>query len=429
MTTALRDTAASYSPPPPTPGTTKQRIASLDIVRGVVVVLMAIDHVRVFSGLPAGGPTPGIFFTRWITHFVAPAFVFLAGTAAFLYGRRVNDRGKLARFLLTRGLWLVLLELTVIRLSWTFNFDFANYMLAGVIWMIGWCMVLMSAIVYLPIKAIAVGSVSVIVLHNVTDLFPGFRSTISQGTLGWLGKIAYTGGAIPNGESGPLLILFVIVPWIAVMAAGYAFGSVMVLSPERRRALCITIGSAAIVAFVLLRALDFYGDPRHWRPRAPAAAQPVTATTAQPAIAQQPPRPQPPAVLAFLGTTKYPASLLFLLMTLGPTLVLIGLVEGATGRVAGVLETFGKVPFFYYLLHIPTIHLAAIVVSRVRDGSVTPWLFENHPMGNSGPPPGYTWSLGLLYLVWAIVIGVLYFACRWYAGVKSRSRSVWLSYL
>jgi len=436
-TSAIREAAASYSPPPPSPGTTKRRIASLDIVRGVVVVLMAIDHVRVYSGLPAGGPTPGIFFTRWITHFVAPAFVFLAGTAAFLYGQRVNDRGKLARFLLTRGLWLVLLELTVIRLCWTFNFDFANYMLAGVIWMIGWCMVLMSAIVYLPIKAIAVGSVSVILLHNVTDLFGGFRSAISQGALGWLGKIAYAGGAIPNGESGPLLILFVIVPWIAVMAAGYAFGPVMQLSPERRRALCIKIGGAAIVAFVLLRALDFYGDPRHWRPRAPAAAQagpanaaqPATATTPPPTAAQQPPRRQPPAVLAFLGTTKYPASLLFLLMTLGPTLVLIGLVEGATGRVAGALETFGKVPFFYYLLHIPTIHLAAIVVSRVRDGSVTPWLFENHPMGNSGAPPGYTWSLGLLYLVWAIVIGVLYLACRWYAGVKSRSRSRWLSYL
>ncbi|HEY7393703.1 MAG TPA: heparan-alpha-glucosaminide N-acetyltransferase domain-containing protein [Gemmatimonadaceae bacterium] len=424
-TTTLREAAASYSPP--SPGTARPRIASLDIVRGVVVVLMAIDHVRVYSGLPAGGPTPGIFFTRWITHFVAPAFVFLAGTSAFLYGRRVNDRGKLARFLLTRGLWLVLLELTVIRLGWTFNLDFANYMLAGVIWMIGWCMVLMSAIVYLPMKAIAAGSLSVILLHNVTDFFPDFRSTISQGAFGWLGKIAYAGGAIPNGESGPLLILFVLVPWIAVMAAGYAFGPVMSLSPERRRALCIKIGTAAIVAFVLLRALDFYGDPRHWRQRAPAAAQ--ATATAQPPVAQQPPRPQPPAVLSFLGTTKYPASLLFLLMTLGPTLVLIGLVEGATDRVAGALETFGKVPFFYYLLHIPTIHLAAIVVSRVRDGSVTPWLFENHPMGNSGPPPGYTWSLGLLYLVWGIVIGVLYVACRWYAGVKSRSRSPWLSYL
>jgi uncharacterized membrane protein len=432
-TTAVREAAASYLPP--SPETTKQRIASLDIVRGVVVVLMAIDHARVYSGLPAGGPTPGIFFTRWITHFVAPAFVFLAGTAAFLYGQRVNDRGKLARFLLTRGVWLVLLELTVIRLCWTFNFDFANYMLAGVIWMIGWCMVLMSAVVYLPIKTIAVGGVSVILLHNITDLVPGFRSTISQGALGWLGKIAYAGGAIPNGESGPLLILFVIVPWIAVMAAGYAFGPVMQLSPERRRALCIKIGSAAIAAFVLLRALDSYGDPRHWRPRAVAAAQarPVNATQPAPATtppaAQQPPRPRPPAVLSFLGTTKYPASLLFLLMTLGPTLVLIGLVEGATGRVAGALETFGKVPFFYYLLHIPTIHLAAIVVSGIRDGSITPWLFENHPMGNSGPPPGYTWSLGLLYLVWAIVIGLLYVACRWYAGVKSRSRSQWLSYL
>src|SRR5512144_2023389 len=150
----------------------RQRIVSLDVVRGIVMILMAIDHVRVYSGQPAGGPTPGIFFTRWITHFVAPAFVFLAGTSAYLYGQRVGDTRKLARFLLTRGLWLVLLELTVLRVAWTFNFDFAHYLLAGVIWMIGWCMVLMSAIVFLPHTAIAVGSVAILLGHNLTDLFP-----------------------------------------------------------------------------------------------------------------------------------------------------------------------------------------------------------------------------------------------------------------
>src|SRR5215467_5209147 len=150
----------------------RTRIASLDIVRGIVVVLMAIDHVRVYSGQPAGGPTPGIFFTRWITHFVAPAFLFLAGTSAFLYGQRVGDRGKLAKFLVTRGLWLVLLELTVLRVAWTFNFDFAHYLLAGVIWMIGWCMVLMAGIIYLPTAAFAVFGIGLILLHNVTDFFP-----------------------------------------------------------------------------------------------------------------------------------------------------------------------------------------------------------------------------------------------------------------
>ena len=150
-----------------------RRVSSIDIVRGLAMILMAIDHVRVYSGQPAGGPTPGIFFTRWITHFVAPAFVFLAGTGAYLHGRKLGDRAALARFLATRGIWLVLLELTVLRVAWTFNLDFAHYMLAGVIWMLGWCMVLMAGAIFLPMRAIAGVGLAIVALHNVTDLFSG----------------------------------------------------------------------------------------------------------------------------------------------------------------------------------------------------------------------------------------------------------------
>ena len=449
-TSVLSQAAPSYNAPArPASASTRHRIASLDIVRGVVVVLMAIDHVRVYSGQPAGGPSPGIFFTRWITHFVAPAFLFLAGTAAYLYGQRSKDRGKLARFLLTRGVWLVLLELTVLRVAWTFNFDYAHYMLAGVIWMIGWCMVLMAGIVYLPTAAIAALGIGIIVLHNLTDYFPALLAAMRQGVLAPVWKTLYAGGAIRFGANGPpLIILFVLVPWIGVMAAGYAYGSVMTLSPERRRSISLRLGLAVTAAFILLRAIDLYGDPRSWS-RAPIALQrpattnPLRPTPPSPAPAATPasqapnrvvaptptPRPQMPKALAFLNTNKYPASLSFLLMTLGPMLVLLGLVEYARGPIAGVLETFGRVPFFYYLLHIPLIHLAAVVVSFIRDGSADPWLFTNHPMMNPPPPPGYVWSLPLLYLVWAIVIGVLYVACRWYAGVKAKSRSRWLSYL
>jgi uncharacterized membrane protein len=440
-TAGLREAPASYAPPSRTPAPS-QRIPSLDIVRGVVILLMAIDHVRVYSGQPAGGPTPGIFFTRWITHFVAPAFVFLAGTAAYLYGERVKDKKKLAMFLLTRGLWLVVLELTVIRVAWTFNLDFANYMLAGVIWMIGWCMVLMAGIVFLPYVAIAVGSIVIVAGHNISDFFPALQPAMRQGSLSWLWAILYAGGGFQLGEHGPpLAILFVIVPWIGVMAAGYAFGPVMQLSPERRRSISLRIGVGAIAAFVILRGLDVYGDPRPWRtppqpavsqrpPQAQPNAAPATSLVQQTASRPvQAPRPQPPMLLKFLSTAKYPASLSFLLMTLGPMFVLLALVDQAHGRVARVLETFGRVPMFYYLLHIPLIHLAAIVVSLVREGSVNPWLFMNHPMGNPPPPDGYTWSLPLLYLVWAIVVSVLYIACRWYARVKAESRSGWLSYL
>src|SRR5213083_3458026 len=145
--------SAPLSRPPAAPLAASSRIASIDLIRGAVMVLMAIDHVRLYSGLPAGGPTAGIFFTRWITHFVAPAFIFLAGTSAFFYGRKHHD---LSRFLLVRGIWLVLLELTVIRICWTFNFDFANYLLAGVIWVIGWCMVLMAALVWLRPRTVGI---------------------------------------------------------------------------------------------------------------------------------------------------------------------------------------------------------------------------------------------------------------------------------
>jgi len=417
-----------------------RRVVSIDIVRGVVMVLMAIDHVRVYSGQPAGGPTPGIFFTRWITHFVAPAFVFLAGTSAFLYGQRVGDKKKLARFLLTRGLWLVLLELTVLRVAWTFNFDFAHYLLAGVIWMIGWCMVLMSAIVFLPYAAIAVGSVAILVGHNLTDLFPAALGALRQGSMSALWKILYLGGGVKLGENGPpLVILFVIIPWIAVMAAGYAFGPVMSAPPERRRSICMRLGLALTAAFVLLRGLDVYGDPRPWRrvppPPVRVSQSPSASTTppqTQTARPQPPPgaaRVQMPKPLAFLSTAKYPASLSFLLMTLGPMFVLLALVDTASGPVARMLETFGRVPFFYYLLHIPLIHLAACIVSLIREGSVNPWLFANHPMMNPPAPAGYTWSLPLLYLVWAIVVAVLYVPCRWFARVRAESGSAALRYL
>jgi uncharacterized membrane protein len=380
---------------------TRERVVSLDIVRGVVMILMAIDHVRVYSGLPAGGPTPGIFFTRWITHFVAPAFLFLAGTGAYLHGAKLHDNRALSRFLLTRGLWLVLLELTVIRVAWTFNFDFAHYMLAGVIWMIGWCMVIMAGLVHLPLIVNSVGGLAIIALHNITNSFPTTMSALGDGRMGWLWKILYLGGGFQIGHNGPpLLVLFVIVPWIGVMMVGYAFGVVMQIPSDRRRAICFRLGVAATLAFIALRTADQYGDPRHWN-----------------------------NPLAFLGTTKYPASLLFLLMTLGPMLVGLAFAERAKGRIAGLLATFGRVPFFYYLLHIPVIHAAACLVSLIREGAVNPWLFTNHPMAPGRLPSGYMWSLSLLYAVFAVVVVFLYFPCRWFAHLKATRKSVWLSYL
>jgi uncharacterized membrane protein len=388
------------------------RITSVDLIRGAVMVLMAIDHVRVYSGLPAGGPTAGIFFTRWVTHFSAPAFFFLAGTSAFLYGRTHRD---LSRFLLTRGLWLVLLELTVIRVAWTFNVDFGNYLLAGVIWALGWCMILMAGLVRLPVKAVGAIGLLIIALHNA--VVPLLIPTFPDGGVAWFWKILYVGffaGPIRLGAGGPsFVVLYSIIPWIGVMAAGYAFGRIMTMDAARRDRICLVIGLGATALFLLLRGFDLYGDPRPW------AGQLKGSEWAPPM----------PALLAFLNTTKYPASLSFLLMTLGPVIALIPLLERTRGALVQWIGIFGRVPFFYYVLHIPLIHALALVVSRIRLGEVSPWLFTNHPMANPPVPDGYAWSLPLLYLVWAVVILMLYPACRRFAALKATRKDRWLSYL
>jgi uncharacterized membrane protein len=196
------------------------------------------------------------------------------------------------------------------------------------------------------------------------------------------------------------------------MAAGYAFGTILMLEPHRRNRLCLTIGLGATALFLVLRGFDLYGDPRPWA-----------------AATSSPDGPPMPAVLAFLNTTKYPASLLFLLMTLGPTIALVPVLDRARGRVADWITVFGRVPFFFYLLHIPLIHALALVVSQIRLGQVSPWLFTDHPMGNPPAPDGYTWGLPLLYLVWGMAIVLLYVASRWFADLKARRRDWWLGYL
>jgi uncharacterized membrane protein len=379
------------------------RVRSIDIIRGAVMVLMAIDHVRVFSGVPAGGPSLGVFFTRWVTNFCAPAFIFLAGTSAFLYGYR---RTHLSRFLLTRGAWLVFLELTYFRLAWTFNFEFREYELAGVIWVIGWCMILMAGLVRLSVPAIGTIGVLIIAGHNLFDTMAAdLAQTLTQDAASNLWRILYVGfwaGPVTLGPDGPhLMVLYSIVPWIGVMAAGYAFGQVVAEDRARRDRACLTIGLGAIALFLVLRGLNLYGDPHPWSH----------------------------TLLSFLNTTKYPASLDFLLMTLGPTIALIPVLDSADGAVPRALAVFGRVPFFYYALHIPLIHALALVVSLLREGHVNPWLFTNHPAGSPPAPDGYMWSLGLLYLVWAIAICILYAACRWFAGIKARRTDWWLSYL
>ena len=402
----LVQTAPTVSAPVST-----SRVASIDILRGAVMVLMAIDHVRVFSGVPAGGSTHAVFFTRWITHFCAPAFIFLAGTSIFFYARKRSD---VSRFLLIRGTWLILLELTVLRFSWTFNFDFAHYEMAGVLWVIGCCMILMAAVVKLPLSVSAVFGAIVIAAHNLMDPHLWrLADSLNASKFSGLWKILYFGfyaGPVQFGSDGPnLIVLYSLIPWIGVMALGYAFGKVLTLERTQRNQICLLLGLGAIAFFLVLRGFNLYGDPRPWSH--PTPQHPM------------------PALLSFLNCNKYPASLNFLLMTLGPTIALIPLLERASGPITRAVTTFGRVPFFFYVLHIPLIHALSLIVSKARLGYVSPWLFANHPMGNPEPPDGYAWSLPVLYVVWAITIVILYFACRWFAALKSRRNDRWLKYL
>jgi uncharacterized membrane protein len=368
------------------------RLASVDIVRGAVMVLMAIDHVRVYSGVPAGGPSLGVFFTRWVTHFCAPAFVFLAGTGAYLHLRKTGDRGAMARYLVTRGLMLVVLELTVIRASWTFGVDYSQFILAGVIWMLGWCMVLLAGLIFLPTPLVGAIGLAVIIGQGVFGRLP--PAAVSQ--------FIYLGEDVKLGTDGPsVTVLYTIVPWIGVMAAGYAFGSILTREASIRRRLCLRIGLFATAAFLILGVIQVIAGP------APESAA--------------------PALMHLLNQQKYPASQMFLLMTLGPTIALLPFAERAKGRIAEMLAVFGRVPMFYYLLHIPAIHAVSMLVWFLRDGTAHADWFATAPYVSV--PPDQRWGLPLLYLVFIVCVVILYFPCRWYAQLKQRSDSGWLRYI
>ena len=372
-----------------------KRLSSIDLLRGIVMVLMAIDHVRVYSGIPAGGSNPAIFFTRWITHFCVPAFVFFAGTGAWLQGKKTGDKAALSRFLLVRGALLVVLELTLIRFCWTFNLDYGNFTLAGVIWMLGWCMILLAAVIRLPVRAIAIFGLGVIFLQQLFS----YPSHWLPDALRPLWEFIYPGGAEPWKA---INILYTLIPWIGVMSAGYAFGAVMEQEPAKRRRICLWIGLSATALFLIIGTVNVLRNP------APEGAL--------------------PPILRLLNQTKYPASQLYLMMTLGPIIALLPWAQRAKGWLANVLLVFGRVPLFFYLCHILLIHCSALMVNLIRTGSTHQAWYATAPYDWIPEPD--RWTLGLLYLVWLIDVIVLYFVCRRYAQYKdTHPGKKWLRYL
>ena len=390
----------------PSPG---RRLPGIDALRGAVMILMALDHVRDFfhAGAMSFSPTdlskttPILFLTRWITHFCLPVFIFTSGTGAFLWWRQSNRTiAQLSRFLWTRGLWLIFLELTVMQFAYNFNISSSYPILLLILWIFGVCMILLAALVYLPISWLLALSTVIIVFHNSLD-----RVRVS-GTAAPLWSLLHQPGLLTfSGKT--FLISYTVLPWIAVMAAGFCFGRVLYYEPDVRRRFMRRIGLISIAAFIILRAINAYGDPAPWSSQR--------------------------FVLSFLNGTKYPASLDFLLMTLGPAFLVLAWFDMHPPSRQNPLIVFGRVPLFYFVLHFYLIHALAVLLAWLRYGNNALTFMFNPLPSMGGPkqlfPPNFGYSLWAAYLIWIVVVALLYPLCRWFAKVKSTRRSWWLSYL
>ena len=366
------------------------RIASVDTLRGLVMVIMALDHTRDFFTSTGFSPRdvtdPPLFLTRWVTHFCAPTFILLAGLSAFLYGRGKSLQ-ELSRFLLVRGLWLILLDVTLIKFGWRFEIDFYR-LSAGVIFAIGASMVALSAVIWLPRWAIASLALVMLAGHNLLDSVRA--EGLGDASSGW--HVLHEPGLVPLSDSATLYILYPLIPWVGVMACGYLLGPVMQV--EKRQRILFRLGAAITVGFVALRATNLYGDPTPWSP------QDTWLWT----------------MLSFLNCEKYPPSLLYLMMTLGPALMLLAWLDETRGRLASFFATFGRVPFFYYVIHIYLIHALAVVTAFAMTGVLT-------------TTPEIDFNLIDVYITWLSVIVLLYPICRWFAHLKQAGSAWWWAYL
>ena len=378
-----------------------RRVASVDVVRGLVMVLMALDHVRDYVSELRFQPenlarsTPALFATRWVTHFCAPAFFLLAGIGIGLMQRRM-PRDEVRRFLLSRGAWLLLLELVITPVGWRFSFDLLPAF-ALVLWALGWSMIIMAALVAVPARVLAACALIVIFGHNLLD---GVRPS-DLGSFHWLWHVLHVPGfVIPD----VLLVAYPIVPWVAVMALGVALARTYEWDAARRRRFLVMAGLAATGLFVVIRAMNGYGNPAPW------SVQRTPALT----------------IASFLNVLKYPPSLDFLLMTLGPVLVALAVAERARGRVSAWLSVYGRVPLFFYCAHIFVAHSVAVALALVQGGELRRIPVVDDP---ASIPDWYGVSLPGVYAFWALVVLLLYVPCRWFATLKATRRDWWLRYM
>jgi len=373
------------------------------------MVIMALDHTRDFFHADAllyaptelDKTTPVLFFTRWITHFCAPGFVFLAGTSAFISGSKKTKK-ELSRFLLTRGLWLVFLEIVVLRAFFFFNFYYDVTFLT-VLWVIGWCMIILAGLVYIPLKWNFIIGLLIIFLHNAIALIPIEPNHFLYAPWVVLMKI----GFLPVSPSVAFIISYPIIPWLGIMLVGYCAGKLYTDYDAATRMRWLTrSGIAALFLFIGFRLINFYGDPAPWQ------KQPEMLFT----------------FLSFMNTTKYPVSLLFTLTTLGPILLMLAALERVRKNLSFFI-TFGKVPLFYFLLHFLLIHLVALTAFMIKTGKSISEIDFHFSKSFGGITPGVGHSLGWTYIAWIGIVLALYPVCKWYGNYKQTHTSGWLRYL
>jgi uncharacterized membrane protein len=383
----------------------RTRIQSIDIVRGFIMVLMALDHTRDFfydlsvQPLDLNSTYPALFLTRWVTHYCAPIFVFLAGTGAFLSLDRSGSKKATSLFLLTRGIWILFLEIAVINLSWTFDLSYEQ-MFLQVFWAIGWSMISLSVLIWLPFRLLAVIGLLIVLGHNLLDpVLPA-----QWGSNGWIWMAIHESGYVAFTDTRGLYFGYPILPWIGVMICGFVFGTIYKRPEAYRRKALLLLGLGSVLLFIVLRSTNWYGNEM--------PAQPYNTLWKN--------------VLSFIDVQKYPPSLQFLLMTLGPCFIALALLEKTNNKISRIFQVYGKVPMFYYLLHVPLIHLIAIITAFSLGFDLAPF-FSN--MFFNKPDPAWGFSLGIVYVVWIAVVALLYYPCRWFMKVKATHKKWWLSYL
>ncbi|HTZ60766.1 MAG TPA: heparan-alpha-glucosaminide N-acetyltransferase domain-containing protein [Acidobacteriaceae bacterium] len=391
-----------------------RRIQSVDAVRGVAMVLMAIDHIRdyishdamLFSPTDLSHTTAPLFFTRWITHFCAPVFILTAGMGARLWmSRGHHSTNELSRFLVTRGIFLIVLEVTILRAVTFSQFSArGSPVILLILWAIGVSMIALAALAHLPGGALAFLSAAILLFHNLLDGITAKRF----GSFAWTWDILHQ-QAVFTIFGISFLTAYPVLPWIGVMSLGYCFASMYQWDAERRQRVLVLLGMGMTVGFVVLRAINLYGDPVHWSQQQSGLL----------------------TVLSFLNVTKYPPSLDYLLMTIGPTLLGLAALEHISLSKRNPLIVFGRVPLFYYVAHLGLAHLIALAMNAIRYGW-KPFVFEAPPsMGGARQlfPGNYGYPLWVVFVVWGLVIAMLYPVCRWYAELKQRRKDWWLSYL